>query len=105
MGKVQCPFLVGGRVLTKWCALPNAVFALLATQSQSCLPVHPVHSLVVYCLTRSAQQRRAIDDIGQRGFSRANSHQPLSKVFIRAPRLVATTRPLLPSKARTLAAD
>ena len=53
MSKVQSPFLVGGRVLTKRCALPNAVFTLLAPQSQTCLSINPVHALVVHYLTQT----------------------------------------------------
>ncbi len=39
--------LPGGRVLTKRCGLPDAVFALRAPQRQASFSIHPVHALGV----------------------------------------------------------
>ena len=91
MHKIQRPLLVRRGPRQQRLSLAHAMFPFLPTNHQPCLPIHPMHPLVVHLLSRAAQQNMQ-PPIPEARLLPRQLHQSRAQRFIRAPTLVAITR-------------
>src|SRR5208283_3062473 len=89
--EIQRPLLVRRSPRQQRLSLAHAMFPFLPPDHQPCLPIHPMHALVVHMLSRAAQQHMQ-PPIPKARFLPRQLHQPRSQRLIRAPALVATAR-------------